>query len=65
VDIVIRTLVNTSSWAIPLKIRLSTKDTKKHEEKTFVNLRVLRGYCHPNAGEHQFMGNSFENTFIH
>jgi len=23
---------------------------------------VLRGYFHPNAGEHQFMGNSLENV---
>jgi hypothetical protein len=28
----------------PSKVRLSTKVTKEHEEKTFVNLRVLRGY---------------------
>jgi hypothetical protein len=28
----------------PSKIHLSTKVTKEHEEKTFVNLRVLRGY---------------------
>jgi len=30
--------------APPAKIRLSTKVTKEHEEKTFVTLHVLRGY---------------------
>lgn len=59
------TLPAKANWLAFLKRHLSTKITKEHEEKPFVNLRVLRGYFHSNAGERQSIEISFPAAFLY